>query len=255
MYPVLLRLGPITVYSYGMMVALAFIIGIILATREAGRRGIKPEIILDLTFWILISGLIGARFLYVLINFSDYRENPLEILMLQKGGLVFYGGLIFATIAGIAFLRKRKVKIWKITDIIAPSIALGHTLGRMGCFLNGCCYGKEALPPWGIVFPPESAAGSAGQTVVPIQLYSCLGLLILFFILKRRQKTKRFEGEVFWLYVLLYSLLRFVLEIFRGDPRGSILFLSTSQFIGIIVAAISLVVLSRLKHKSKSLNA
>jgi phosphatidylglycerol:prolipoprotein diacylglycerol transferase len=250
MYPVLLRLGPITIYSYGVMVALAFIVGIIVALKQAKKEGINSEIVLDLVFWGLISSLVGARLLYVLINFSDYRENPLEIIMLQKGGLVFYGGLILAAMVGIGFLKKRGLEVWKIADLIAPSIVLGHSLGRIGCFLNGCCYGKEAPPPWGIKFLSQSSAGNGGHTLIPIQLYSSLGLLILFFILRKRQEHKRFEGEIFWLYLFLYSVLRFILEIFRGDPRGHILFFSTSQFIGIIVALVSLLILLKLKYKS-----
>ena len=251
MYPILFRLGPLTIYSYGVMSALAFLVGILLALRQAKKEGISPEIILDLAFWILISGLIGARIVYVMVNFKGYLQNPLEIIMYQKGGLVFYGGFIAAVIVGILFLKRKHLEVWKIVDIVAPSVALGHSIGRIGCFLNGCCYGREASPPWGIKFPPESPAGMTGYPVIPTQLYSALSLLIIFFILRSKRRKKKFTGEIFWLYLVLYPLFRFFLEILRGDPRGHIFFLSTSQFLSIFIFIIGIMMFKKFSDAEK----
>jgi len=240
MYPVLFKIGPITIYTYGVMVALGFIIGLYLAAREAKKEDIKPDNIINLFFWVIISGHIGARIVYIFTEWEYFLEYPLRIVFANEG-FVFYGGFIAAFLGAFWYLKRQKIDVWKTADVIAPSIAIGHAIGRIGCFFYGCCYGKPTNSWIGILFPPESPAGQLGVPVIPTQLISSFVLLVIFFILVIARRYSKFFGQIFWLYVLLYAAARFVIEFFRGDPRGHIWIFSTSQFIAIFMIAAALI--------------
>jgi len=248
MYPVLFKIGPVTIYTYGVMVALGLIVGLYLAIKQAKREQINPNKIIDLFFWIVISGFIGARIVYIFTELDYFLRHPLRIVFANEG-FVFYGGFITAFLAAFWYVKRRKMQPWKIADIFAPYIALGHSIGRLGCFFYGCCYGRPTNNWIGMVFPPESPAGQLGVAVIPTQLISSLTLLAIFCTLITVRKYKKFHGEVFWLYVLLYAIARFIIEFFRGDPRGHIGVFSTSQFIGIFMAIAAVVMLLRLRTK------
>ncbi|MDD4899271.1 MAG: prolipoprotein diacylglyceryl transferase [Candidatus Omnitrophica bacterium] len=196
MYPEICRIGPIAIYSYGLMLALAFIIGSGLAGLEARKQKMNPDIILSLCFIGLIFGVIGARIFYVLENIRFYLQYPKEIIILQHGGLSWFGGLILGFLACLFYIRKKKLPVYKVLDLLAPFIALGQAFGRVGCFLNGCCFGK---------------------TVIPIQLISSALLLVIFLILRAIQDRRHKEGTVFFSYLLLYSIKRFFVEFWRTD--------------------------------------
>ncbi len=185
MHPILFKIGQVTIYSYGVMVAIAFLVSIYLASLSAAKRGINQEKIMDLGLTLLISGIIGARLLYVLTEIEYYRANPLEMVMIWKGGLVFYGGFIAAFVCGWVFLKRNKIPVLKTCDHIVPYLALGQAIGRIGCFLNGCCFGKPTNLPWGMIFPGGSIAGDIYPAVHihPTQLYSVYTNFLIFAIL------------------------------------------------------------------------
>ena len=246
MHRYLLKLGPFTVYSYGAMLALAFIVGTILAAFRAQRSGLDKNKIVDLMFYILISSLLGARLLFVVLNRDYYAGHIPEIFQIWEGGLVFYGGFILAFIASVWFIKKNRLPLGKVLDVLAPSVALGIAIGRIGCFLNGCCWGKVSLK-WGISFlskdkPPVYAEQVYGDLisrdalcslpVIPTQIYESLACLAIFFILVLGQRYKRFEGSVFWAFILMYSAFRFVIEYFRYyDPSFIVGSFTVSQLI------------------------
>lgn len=234
MYPVLFKIGPITIYTYGVMVALGFTIGLYLAAREAKRENISSDNIINLFFWIVIPGFIGARIVYIFTEWEYFLRYPLRIFLANEG-FVFYGGFIAAFLGAFWYVNRQKIDVWKTADIIAPSIAIGHAISRLGCFFYGCCYGKPTNSWIGILFPPESPAGQLGVPVIPTQLISSFVLLVIFFILVIARRYRKFFGQIFWLYVLLYAAARFAIEFFRGDPRGHIWTFSTSQFIAIFM--------------------
>lgn len=253
MHPVLFQIGVLTIYSYGLMIAIGIMVGLFLARRQAAREGIDPDKIMDITFYILLVALIGSRLLFVLMNFEEYADNPIQIFKIWEGGLVFYGGFLPAAAIGIWYIKRLGLPLWKVTDIFAPSIAIGHAFGRIGCFLAGCCYGRPSTLPWAVTFTDPRSLAPQGIPLHPAQLYSSLGLFALFTFLMFLRKKRTFHGEVFWSYALGYSIVRFFEEFMRGDPRGSILggLLSTSQAISIPLAGISVVMLLYLRKRGR----
>jgi phosphatidylglycerol:prolipoprotein diacylglycerol transferase len=245
MHPILFKLGPLTIHTYGLFVASGFLLGLGLAVRQARKEGIPPHKIVDLGFYILLAAIIGSRLFFISINASHYIKNPLDILKIWEGGLVFYGGVFLALPAAIWYVKKNGLGIWKTADIFAPSIAIGHAIGRIGCFFAGCCYGKPAeLLPWAVTFTdPESLVGaSIGIPLHPTQLYESAGEFINFLILITLRGYKSFNGQLFMTYLLLYSVLRFIVEFFRGDmSRGFIIYnLSISQGISILIFLVAI---------------
>ena len=212
------------------MMALAFLAGLWTATHRARRDNIPGERIADLVFWIMVAGLIGARTVYVTTYWSEFAHQPFtEIFMVQHGGLVYYGCIIGGAVAYIIYTRWKKLPGWKIADILAPSIALGNALGRIGCLLNGCCYGRVCHLPWAIRFPNQSAAwlqqfqaGLVGKDdpslpVHPTEVYDALLNFALYLFLAWLFRRKKFDGQVFATYLIGYAVLRFSVEFFRGD--------------------------------------
>jgi len=218
LYPVIFRLGPLTVHSYGVMLAMAFFIGLFLFIRRAKTENITTTQAINLSFIILISGLIGARLLFILINLEYFLSHPSEIIMLHRGGLAFFGGLALASFGGLLYLKKVSSNPWKIVDLIIPYATLGQSITRIGCFLNGCCYGTPTDLPWAISFPPLSAAyAHFGDTPLhPAQLYQAVANFIIFLLLLRSRNHKRYDGEIFLMYLLLYILSRFFIGFLRG---------------------------------------
>jgi phosphatidylglycerol:prolipoprotein diacylglycerol transferase len=211
-------------------------------------------VISDLFFVILLAAIVGARVLYVLINFETFRNNPLEIFKIWNGGLVFFGGFIAAVGACLILLKLKKLPIARTADIIAPGIALGHSIGRFGCLFAGCCYGRECALPFAIKFTNPDGLAPLNVYLHPTQIYMVISNFFLFLVLMWLQKRKKFHGMVFLVYIMLYSAFRSCIEFFRGDFRGDFFFefLSMSQGIGLVVSFIALVMLIKL---SRSANA
>jgi phosphatidylglycerol:prolipoprotein diacylglycerol transferase len=253
MFPILFHLGPLTIRTYGAMVALAFLASLQAARAIAHKHKIGEAFLLDLTAILIVSGLLGARILYILVNLSYFRDHPWESFKVWEGGLVFYGGFLLAAIVGIVFTRYRGYAVDEIADILAPALALGQGIGRWGCFFAGCCYGKPTPLPWGVKFKDPASLAPLGVQLHPVQIYESVGDLLiaalLWLILSRRKET---HGDIFWLYVLLYGVLRFAMETLRGDDRGPLHGgLAPSQIIALIAILISgsiLLVQATAKH-------
>jgi phosphatidylglycerol:prolipoprotein diacylglycerol transferase len=249
-YPVLFELGPVTIYSYGVLLAVSYLVGLKLAMSRAKKRGLDSTRVLDLGIYIIVAALVGAKLLLLVVDFDHYRQNFSEVLSLARSGGVFYGGLIAAVAVAFWYIARHKMPFWTTCDVFAPGIALGHVTGRLGCFAAGCCYGKPTEMPWGVTFTDIVANANVGTILNiplhPTQLYEAgAELLILVFLLATERRGRPFPGRTFWLYMFLYAISRFVIEIYRGDPRGVVPYLdvSTSQFISLILGPLSLIML------------
>ena len=262
MHTTLIQIGPFAIRSYGLMLALSFLLGILLARWRGRKVGLDTQRLIDLAVVVIIASVVGSRAMYVLFHLDEFSGNPLDIInpfqssgQVGIQGLSMYGGVILSVLAGLWFLRHQRMPVWRVVDVIAPSIALGIVLTRIGCFLNGCCFGKPGDLPWCVVFPPESAAGYffPGTPLHPTQLYASLyGLLILVMLLLS-ERLKRFDGFTFWLFILLYAAARFSIDFVRYYERtmtvqlGS-LALSVNHFISLalfLVAVAMLIILGR----------
>jgi phosphatidylglycerol:prolipoprotein diacylglycerol transferase len=255
MYPILFQFGSFHIYAYGFFIVVGFVTAVVLAGLKIRKStiGISFENVVDLFFYTVLSALIGSRILFVLINFDVYRQHPMQIFKIWEGGLVFYGGLVLAVIVAFWYMRWHRLPIWKVADLISPLIALGLSFGRIGCFLAGCCYGKETSLPWGVVFKNPDSLARLNVPLHPTQLYDAANGLAIFFFLNWMEKRKTFDGQIFWLFLFLYSITRFFIEIFRGDPRGFLCgdLLSTSQGVGILLAIPSIFMLFYMKKQSR----
>jgi len=245
MNPVLFEVFSIPVYSYGFMMAAAFLICLLLILRRCRVLGIEPQQVLDLGLCIIIAGILGARVLYIILNGRYYFQHPLEVFLLNKGGLIFYGGLICALLAGYIMLKKRRLPVLKIADLFFVYLPLGHAIGRIGCFLNGCCYGRPAEVLWAVRFPAYSMVGQRwgpDNLVHPVQIYSSLANLVIFIILSLRIGYKKYDGQIILDYLLLYGLARYCLEYFRADNPVVICGLNVPQLMSLSMVIISLVI-------------
>jgi len=235
-------------------VAIGCLIGFLYVRIETIREGFDPDKITTLFLWVVITGFLGGRLLYIIVDWEHFVNEPWKTIF-SRGGFVFYGGFILAFAVAIWQIRRNHLNMWKTADMFAPAVAIAYAIGRIGCFLNGCCYGRPTDSWLGVYFPPESPAGSLGKPLIPIQLFSSLTLFIIFAILIKVKRHKKFDGQLFWLYVLLYAVSRYIIEIFRGDPRGHIWFFSTSQFMSIIFAILALVMLGKLGREKERVHS
>jgi phosphatidylglycerol:prolipoprotein diacylglycerol transferase len=256
MYPRLFELGPITVYTYGVLLAAAYLLGLQLARIRARKRGLDPNRVLDLGIYIIISALIGAKLLLLITDFKTFTSDPRELLTLARSGGVFYGGLILAVAVALWYIRKIGLPLWTTCDVFAPGIALGHVVGRFGCLFAGCCFGKPTTRPWGITFTDPFAAANVGTPLGvplhPTQLYEAgAEFIILMFLLATERKGRAYPGRTFWLYMLLYAISRFIIEFYRGDERGAVGMFSTSQFISIVLAPLAVGMLVYLARRGE----
>ncbi|MBW8860993.1 MAG: prolipoprotein diacylglyceryl transferase [Acidobacteria bacterium] len=255
MYPRLFEAGPITVYTYGVLLAAAYLLGLQLARVRAKARGLDANRVLDLGIYIIIAALIGAKLLLLVTDFRTFSSNPRELLTLARSGGVFYGGLILAVAVALVYIRKIGLPLWTTCDVFAPGIAVGHVVGRFGCLFAGCCYGKPTTLPWGITFSDPFAAANVGTPLGvplhPTQIYEAgAEAIILGILLATERKGRPYPGRTFWLYMLLYAISRFVIEFFRGDERGAVGMFSTSQFISILLAPLAVVMLVYLARRT-----
>jgi phosphatidylglycerol:prolipoprotein diacylglycerol transferase len=287
MHPVLVRFGADwPVHTYGVLVMFAFAIALLLVATEGRKVGITSEKVADFGFWALVTSLVGSRVLFLVVNAGPYwdacfhappgRRDCLLVLEFWKGGLVFYGGLVGAIGGSILWARRAKVPFLLLADVAAPSIALGHAWGRLGCFFAGCCYGKPSHSALAVAFPRASLAwiewvrtGEMPRAVAatpplhPTQLYEAFGELALFFLLLFSRRKKRFTGQTIATYLLGYALLRSALEVLRADtdrgyllrlpwpalsrvlglPAADPVILSTAQAVSLLVAAAAAAIL------------
>ena len=253
MHPILVHFGSVTLYTYGFFLAMGFLAAVWFSKRNARFYDLRPDDISDLFFVILVSGIVGARLLYVIINFDDFKASPLDIFKLWNGGLVFFGGFIGAVAASIVTLRIKNLPFFKTADTIAPGVALGHGIGRLGCFFAGCCYGRQCDLPIAVQFSHPDSLAPLHVPLHPTQIYMVAANLILFLILIFLQRRKRFHGMIFLSYIILYSVFRFIIEFFRGDFRGDFYFefLSVSQGIGILAIVIAVAAMVTLALSSR----
>ena len=266
MHPEIFSIGPLHIRSYGLMLAIGFLAGIFLIARRAAKAGENPDRIYDLAVWIVVSSLFGSRLYYVLTHYGEFRAPEgvsfavrvfIELRNMfwpvgadgQVGlsGLIYYGGLIAATAAVILYLALHRLNVPKYLDIFAPIIPVGEVFTRIGCFLNGCCFGHPTDSPFGVTFPEWSAAGAMypGMAVHPTQLYSSFAALLIMGILLFAERYKRFEGFNAALFFFLYGIDRFVLDYFRYYESGmKIAGLSQNQILSVAIILVSGTVLA-----------
>jgi phosphatidylglycerol:prolipoprotein diacylglycerol transferase len=245
MFPVLLSIGSFKLYTYGLFVAIGFLSAMTVSKVLGRREGIQPEKINDLYFVILLCAIVGARGLYVFISFDTYKDNLIDIFKIWNGGLVFFGGFIAAVLGTLAYIKYKQLPLWKTADIIVPGIALGHALGRIGCFFAGCCHGRECDLPFAIVFTHPESLAPLNIPLYPTQLVMAASNLLVFGIMLVVYHRKKFHGMVFLTYIMIYSFFRSMIEFFRGDFRGDFFFdfISLSQGIGLTASVIALLLL------------
>ena len=254
MFPILFEIGDFALHTYGLMIAIGVLLGLYFARSEARRLEINEDRILDVIFYMIVVAIVTSRLFYVATKPAYFFANPLEIVMIWKGGLVFYGGFIGAAMTLILYVRAHRLPLGKTLDIAGISIPLGHFFGRLGCFFAGCCYGRPTDVPWAITFTHPDSLAPLGVALHPTQLYHAFGNLLIFLILFFIRRRQHVDGQIFLLYLLFYGVIRSTIEIFRGDDRGGMILglFSISQVIGISVAFAALVLLIIFFRKKQS---
>jgi phosphatidylglycerol:prolipoprotein diacylglycerol transferase len=249
----LLKVGPFTIYGYGLMIAIGILAAYMVAEYRAKKKGMNQDHIFSLTFWGLIGGILGAKLLYLITQIKEIVADP-KIILEVADGFVVYGGIIGGILAGFLFCKKNKLNFLQYFDLVMPSIALAQGFGRIGCFLAGCCYGMETTSHFGIVFH-ESASAPNGVQLIPTQLISSGLDFLHFFVLITIAKKIKVEGQIAGFYLIFYSVGRFVLEFYRGDlDRGSVGSFSTSQFISIFMFVIGCAIVLVRAYRAKKTN-
>lgn len=259
----IITIGGVTIHGYGLMIAIGFILAIFVAEFRAKKYKLRDESVIDIALIAGIGGFVGAKLLFVIVEFKAFLEAPLEVL--GSSGFVVYGGIIFGVLFNLIYCKVKKLNFGEYFDLVMPEIALAQGFGRLGCFLAGCCYGEVTTSRFGVVFPESSGFAPAGVRLVPTQLMSACGdflnMALLMFIaykfgytawknLKNKDVGKKhlLAGDVGLIYFITYGVGRFIIEFFRGDVRGSIGVLSTSQFISVIAVVLGVVLLV-INHK------
>ena len=254
MNQVAFSLGGFAFYWYGVLLASAFIVGLLNATWVGRRTGRTFPLFSDLLFWVVVGGIVGARLAYVGANWGEFSHNMLKILNLRGGGLVFYGGFAGAFLAFLLFIRQYRENFWSLSDIAITSLPLGHAIGRVGCFMQGCCYGTPTTSAFGVLYPSGSPvwhsqvqAGLLPDTataclpVHPVQLYESAANLLIWVALIFFYRRPHRDGRVLALYMMLYALTRFSLEFLRGDERlRSMANISLAQMTSVVLFAAGL---------------
>ena len=252
MYPDLFSIGPLTIHTYGLFVALGFASAIAVTVHLGKTEGVPPQQVMDILFLAIVWAIIGSRVFYVLLNPGYYLAHPLDTVKLWQGGLVFSGGLVAAVIAVAWHLRRHRIPVLRTADLVAPGLALGQGVGRIGCFFAGCCYGRPADLPWAVVFSNPESLAPLHIPLHPTQLYASMSGFLLFAVLLVLRKRKTFEGQVFVWLLILHSTSRLFVERFRGDHRGLIpgTEMSVTQLLTLLVLIGAVVALYVLKSRS-----
>jgi phosphatidylglycerol:prolipoprotein diacylglycerol transferase len=258
-HPDILRWGVLHVTSYGLMLAIAFLAGTWLALREARRLGLDEDGVITVILVALVAAILGARALYVLEHLEDFRGSYLSVLALWQGGLTLYGGMAAGTFAGLLAARQVRLPMWVAADALTPSLALGTVFGRVGCFLNGCCYGRPTRLPWGVVFPPDSFASlEFGPVPVhPSQLYFSAAGLVLFLLVWGVRRRAWVPGVLFWGFVAVFALVRIPLDLTRVYEPGAVLMdtgtlqITESQVTSVLLALFALLMIMRLRREAR----
>lgn len=236
MHPVLFSFGGFTVYTYGFFVAAGFFAAVLYISKNIRRGIISQDDLYSLFLHMIIAAVLGARALYVLTNPEDFLKAPQDIFKIWRGGLVYYGGFITAVLYAFYYAGKKKISLALLSDFAAPALGLGHFFGRIGCFFAGCCYGKACSLPWAVTFSNKDTMALGDTALHPTQLYEAFGNLAVFVFLHFYNKKQHPAGKTFALYLIIYSVLRFVIEFFRGDYRGGeFLGLSIAQNVSVIL--------------------
>ncbi len=248
MYPKLFSIGNFVQHTYGVLVAVAFLAGLWVAMRLARREGLDSDRVFNLAVYVALAAFVGAKLLLVVTDWRYYSLNPGQLLSLQslQAGGIFYGGFLAAVIFAAWYTRRARLPFLKVADALAPGVALGHAVGRLGCFASGCCWGKPTSLPWGVTFTDlyahQTFGVPLGIPLHPTQLYEAAAEALIFVFLLWYWKKKSFDGQILGLYLILYGAARFALEFVRDDPDRGFLFggrLSTSQFIALLLVVAS----------------
>ncbi|MBI5555185.1 MAG: prolipoprotein diacylglyceryl transferase [Elusimicrobia bacterium] len=252
MYPIL-KLGPFVIHTYGLLVALGFLAAIILAGNRAQEFKVDRDLVFDLSFWILLASLTGARMLEIATNLSYYRLDPWRIVKIWEGGLSYFGGLAGGVLGGIFYVKHKKLSVWQMGDLVFPYIALGQAVGRIGCFFAGCCYGKICAASWAVRFDDPQALAPTGMALHPTQIYEALADFIIFLILLTVGKKREFKGQVFLLYFILYAAVRLAIEFYRGDNPAVWFGFTLYQLISvaILVSALTIYIIQWKQRRSR----
>jgi len=241
MFPLLFKIGPIPIHTYGFMIAIGFLASIWHIRRTTGRAGLDVERCVDFGFWALFLGFVGARTLFIITRLSYFMADPIAIFKIWEGGLVFFGGPLAVVPFAFWYFKKYKLPPWKTSDALIGALPLGHMFGRFGCLAAGCCYGRPTGSDWGIrLFSELVDRDHQGIPLHPTQLYEASALFLLYLGMAYVQKHKKFDGQVVLTYFMAYPIIRSIVEIYRGDLiRGFVIdgVLSTSQFISLLVFA------------------
>jgi phosphatidylglycerol:prolipoprotein diacylglycerol transferase len=256
MYPILFSFCGIEIRGYGFFAAVAFVSAVVYVSqriKKSNEQIMTVDQFYSFFAFLILFAIVGARVLYILTDIKYYISHPLKIFYIWEGGIVYYGGFIAGTIFTIFYAKFRKINILKFADILAPAIALGHFFGRIGCFFAGCCYGKSSNLPCAVVFSNPNTIAIRGVPLHPAQLYEAFANIALFFYLNWLLKKENKDGKVFAVYLIVYSVIRFAVEFFRGDDRG-IYFLGVSigQIISIVVFSAGLFIFTRVESARKN---
>ncbi|MBW3624815.1 MAG: prolipoprotein diacylglyceryl transferase [Armatimonadetes bacterium] len=241
MYPILFQLGPLKFHSYGVLLMLGFVAAVAWSIREGKRRGIRSEDIVDTGLLLLVSGLIGARALYVVLHPGEF-SGPRDWFTVWDGGLSFHGCLITGTLAMFWIAKRRGISLIALMDTAAPGVALGYAIGRIGCFLGGCCYGAACKLPWATRFADPHAPGGLTPPSHPTQIYSSFAGFLIFGFLAWYSPRQKYPGQLALLFLFLYSIYRFVLEFYRKGVSAIVVTqgLTQAQIGSLVIAGISL---------------
>ena len=266
MHPILFEIGPLTVRTYGLLLAVSFIAGILLALRRSRARGLNQNQMINMSLLIMLAGIVGARIMYVIPHWNEFSANPLDIISpfqssgsIGLTGLTMYGGFIAAVLVSILYLRVNRLSIWRACDAFAPSIALGIGVSRVGCFMNGCCFGLPTESALGVVFPAFSAAGSFYPDVAlhPAQLYNAVLGFGLFGLLMWLDRKPRYDGFLFAVLLIAEPITRFFVDLFRyyesSMTLGSLggMALSVNQGISIVLIGLGLLLLGWTRNRAR----
>lgn len=245
----LFSIGKFTVHSYGVMIAIGVALCILMGMKRAKNQGLRSESVLDLGILCVVTGFIGAKLLFILISLPQFLEDPLSVL--GSSGFVVYGGIIVGVAAAFLYCRVKKLSFFAYFDLLAPSVSVAQAFGRLGCFLAGCCYGKETDSVFGVVFP-EGSFAPAGVKLIPTQLISSAGDFAIMIILLLFSKKSKYRGDVGALYLLLYGIGRFCVELLRVNEQGGFWGLTTAQLISVLFVIISLMLFVRNRRQGKT---